>query len=102
MDKLLGVTSFFARLLFLSLVFVYMPLLATVLTRQFLLSICEGKMAQLGRLSNIRAIYTKKSKPRIAQTAAYIRCSTIYTSAAYIRCKVLVYSCLDKRFPAKM
>ena len=72
-DKLLGVTSSFAMPLFLLLVFVFMLLLDTVLTRPFLLSICEGKMAQLGRLSNIRAIYTKKSKPRIAQTAAYIR-----------------------------
>ena len=73
MDKLLGVTSSFATPLFLLLVFVFMLLLDTVLTRPFLLSICEGKMAQLGRLSNTEAIYTKKNKPRITQAAAYIR-----------------------------
>ena len=35
--------------------FVFMLLLDTVLTSPILLSVCEGKMTQLGGLSNIRA-----------------------------------------------
>ena len=62
--------SSFAMPLFLFLLFVFMLLLDTVLARPILLSICEGKMAQLGGLFNIRAIYTRKisrglHKPRL-------------------------------------
>ena len=60
--KFLVDTSSFAAPLFLFLRFVLLLLLDTVVTRPILLSICEGKMAQLVGLSYIWAINIRKKK----------------------------------------